>query len=66
MDNHLAAIWCWDKLPKDKNITLVHIDAHYDLGCSPTGTPIFQNIEYSTTNISNNLSNNQINVKSIT
>jgi hypothetical protein len=45
MDNHLAAIWCWDKLPKDKNITVVHIDAHYDLGCSPTGDFIYGDID---------------------
>lgn len=45
MDNHLAAIWCWDKLPKDKNITVVHIDAHYDLGCSPPGDFIYRDID---------------------
>ncbi len=45
MDNHLAAIWCWDKLPKDKNLTVVHIDAHYDLGCSPPGDFIYRDID---------------------
>ncbi|MDN4164555.1 UPF0489 family protein [Cytophagales bacterium LB-30] len=45
MDNHLAAIWCWDRLPKDKNITLVHIDAHYDLGTSPPNGSIYQELD---------------------
>ena len=51
MDNHLAAIWCWDKLPKDKNITLVHIDAHYDLGCSPPGGSIYQSLDLTTISV---------------
>ncbi|TDE09835.1 UPF0489 family protein [Dyadobacter psychrotolerans] len=56
MDNHLAAIWCWDKLPKDNNITVVHIDAHYDLGYSPPGNFIYGDIDL--TNISiNEISN---------
>ncbi|MCF0061795.1 UPF0489 family protein [Dyadobacter chenwenxiniae] len=45
MDNHLGAIWCWDKLPKDRNITVVHIDAHYDLGCSPPGEFIYGSVD---------------------
>lgn len=48
MDNHLAAIWCWDKIPKEKNITLVHIDAHYDLGYSPPGGSIYQTLDLTT------------------
>jgi hypothetical protein len=48
MDNHLAALWCWDKLTKDKNITLVHIDAHYDLGESPPGGSIYQTLDLTT------------------
>lgn len=51
MDNHLAAIWCWDKLSKDKNITLIHIDAHYDLGCSPPGGSIYQELDLTTISV---------------
>jgi hypothetical protein len=45
MDNHLAAIWCWEKLPKDKDYTIVHIDAHYDLGASPSGEFLYADID---------------------
>lgn len=52
MDNHLAAIWCWDKLPKGNNITVVHIDAHYDLGYSPPGNFIYGDIDLTNISIS--------------
>ena len=35
MDNHLAAIWCWEQLDRIKKYSLLHIDAHYDLGGVP-------------------------------
>lgn len=51
MDNHLAAIWCWDKLPKDKNYTIIHIDAHYDFGASPPDTFMYGDIDLTSTAI---------------
>lgn len=48
MDNHLAAIWCWEKLPKDKNYSIVHVDAHYDFGGSPPGESMYNDIDLTT------------------
>lgn len=53
MDNHLAAIWCWEKLTeKDNGYLLVHIDAHYDLGNSPIGRSIYNNTDLTKVSIS--------------
>lgn len=33
MDNHLAALWCWlQELDPEDSYSLVHIDAHWDVG----------------------------------
>lgn len=45
MDNHLAAIWCWEQLDKRYSYTLVHIDAHCDLGYSPSGPFLYRDID---------------------
>lgn len=39
IDNHLAAFWCWLKIPFDKPYKLIHVDQHYD--CSS----IYENTE---------------------
>lgn len=45
MDNHLAAIWCWDRVPKDLKFAILHIDAHDDLGDSPPWEFIYGKID---------------------
>ncbi len=35
MDNHMAAIWCMEKLDRATQYSFLHIDAHYDLGAVP-------------------------------
>lgn len=48
MDNHLAAIWCWEKLPRNKRYSLFHIDAHYDLGECPPSYSLYSETDLST------------------
>lgn len=49
MDNHLAAIWCWEKITKTRPLSILHIDAHYDLASSPPGEFMYQNIDLNRT-----------------
>ncbi|MGX7688074.1 hypothetical protein ACWA1C_12980 [Flectobacillus roseus] len=51
MDNHLAAIWCWEHLPQRKKIQIIHIDAHYDLGYSPPGSFLYGDLDLKTINV---------------
>lgn len=51
MDNHRAAIWCWEQLlPTESAFSVLHVDAHYDMLPFPPewldGFPDLSNIAF--------------------
>jgi UPF0489 domain len=45
IDNHLAAIWCWEKLDTNQQYNLLHIDMHYDLGHVPINYELYLDLD---------------------